>query len=124
MSKSRRLKRPYKIVISALVFDCNGRLSVLLLDGKRPMLHIALDVLVIHFAAHETLCVKYGVLWIRVERIFRAIPNSVDHILVTSLRIFRQQTGRLTSVRGDVKGGAAVRDVLGDTRGTCCSTEV
>src|SRR5277367_4610668 len=63
----------YKVAFPALVFDGDGGLAILLCHFKRPVLHVASNVLIIHFAADKMLSIKYGVLWVGVESILSTV---------------------------------------------------
>ena len=68
--------RAYEIAISAFMFDSDSGFAIFLAYFERPMLHIASNVLIIHFAANETLSIEYSVFGIGVEGILSAIADT------------------------------------------------
>ena len=66
----------YEVAVPAFVFDGNGGFAILLCHLERPVLHVASNVLIIHFAADKTLSIKYGVFWVGVESILSAVTNT------------------------------------------------
>ena len=65
-----------KVTVLSLEVDADNGFSIFLIDFERPMLQVTLHVLVIHFAANETLGVKHSVLWVRVKGIFSAVADT------------------------------------------------
>jgi hypothetical protein len=57
------------------VFDGDGRFAIFFCHSERPVLHVASNVLIIHFASDKTLSIKYGVFWVGVESIFSAVTD-------------------------------------------------
>ncbi len=47
----------------------------LLLNLERPVLHVALDVTIVHFTTNETLRIEDGVSWVGVEGVLGAVTN-------------------------------------------------
>jgi hypothetical protein len=75
-SAPRSRTRTHKVTLFALVRHGDCGFAVLLLDLERPVLKIALHVLVVHLAANKTLSVEYGVLGVGVVGVFGAVTDT------------------------------------------------
>ena len=58
------------------MFDGDGGFAIFLRHFERPVLHIASNVLIIHFATDKTLSIEYGVFWVGVESILSAVTDT------------------------------------------------
>jgi hypothetical protein len=70
------MNHTHKFLLLAFVVNLNSRFAILLKNGERPVLNIALDILVVHLAANETFSVEDRILGVGVERILRAISDT------------------------------------------------
>ena len=70
----------HKIAVPAFVFDGDGGFTILLCHPERPVLHVASNVLIIHFASDKTLSIEYSVFWVGVESIFGAVTDSEKNV--------------------------------------------
>ena len=70
-----KINQTHKFAIFALVLNLDDRLSALILDLERPMLHVTLDLRVVVSSPNETLSVKYGVFGIRVESVLCGVAD-------------------------------------------------
>ena len=66
----------YKVAVRAFVFDGDGGFAILLCHFVRPVLHVASNVLIIHFATDKTLGIEYRVFWVGVESILSAVTDT------------------------------------------------
>lgn len=73
---SSRKKDTDKVTLLALVCDGDGGFSAFLTNFERPVLHVTLDILVVHFAANETLSVEHGVFRVGVVGVFGAVTDT------------------------------------------------
>ena len=74
----------YEVAVPAFVFDGDGGFAILLCHFEWPVLHIASNVLIIHFATDKTLSIEYGVFWVRVESILSAVTDTEKKMSVFS----------------------------------------
>ena len=66
----------YEVTVSAFVFDGDGWFAIFFCHLKRPVLHIASNVLIIHFASNKALGIEYSIFWVGVESIFSAVTDT------------------------------------------------
>jgi hypothetical protein len=66
----------YEVAVPAFVFDGDGGFAILLCHFERPVLYVASNVLIIHFATDKTLSIEYGVFWVGVESILSAVTDT------------------------------------------------
>lgn len=64
------------------MLDGDGGFAILLCHFERPVLHVASNVWIIHFATDKTLSIEYGVFWVGVESILSAVTNTEKNISV------------------------------------------
>ncbi len=99
-----------KVAGLALVLDRDGGFAVLLLDLKGPVLHVALDILVVHLAPNETLGVKDRVTRVGVEGVLGRVtdkafvigegdPGGCDTVTLVVGNDFYTSTARYTTKR-------------------------
>ena len=74
-SEFARRKKTHKFTVLALIPNGDDRFATLLLDGKWPVFHVTLEVVVVHLAANKPLRIKYRVRRIRMECVFRAVSD-------------------------------------------------
>ena len=58
------------------MFDGDSGFAILLCHSEGPVLHVASNVLIIHFATDKTLSIEYGVFWVGVESILSAVTDT------------------------------------------------
>ena len=74
----------YEVPVPAFVFDGDGGFAIFFCHFERPVLHVASNVLIIHFASDKTLSIDYGVFWVGVESIFSAVTDTETNMSVFS----------------------------------------
>ena len=72
----------YEVAVPAFVFDGDGGFAILFCHFERPVLHVASNVLIVHFATDKTLSIKYSVFWVGVESIFSAVTDTEKNMSV------------------------------------------
>ena len=66
----------HKVAVKALVLDSNVWFTALFGDLERPVLHVLLDIIIVHSATNQALGVKHGIRRVRVESVFRAVSDT------------------------------------------------
>ena len=72
----------YEVTVPAFVFDGDGGFAVLFCHFERPVLHVANNVLIIHFSSDKALSIEYSVFWVGVESIFSAVADTEKNMRV------------------------------------------
>lgn len=65
-----------EVLVRAVVFDCDDGLAELLANLEGPVLHVALDIGIIHFATNKTLRVEDSVLGVGVVCVFGGVTDT------------------------------------------------
>ena len=58
------------------MLDSDVWFTALFGDLEWPVLHVLLDIVIVHSATNQPLGVKYGIRRVRVESIFRAVSDT------------------------------------------------
>ena len=64
------------------MFDGDGGFAILLCHFERPVLHVASNILIIHFVTDKTLSIEYGVFRVGVESILSTVTNTEKNMSV------------------------------------------
>lgn len=56
--------------------DLDDWLAMSILDLEWPVLHVALNIVVIEVTTNKTFRVEHGIFWVRVERVLCRITNT------------------------------------------------
>jgi hypothetical protein len=59
--------------------NVDDRFAVFLLDIERPVFQITFDIVIVNFAPDQSFSVKDSVLWVGVEGVLGAIPDSAGN---------------------------------------------
>ena len=65
-----------KVTGITLIVDGDGRFAVLFTDDEGPVLHVKLNIFIIHFASNESLSVENSIFWVGVEGVFGAVSDT------------------------------------------------